>query len=91
MQDPSNSTANSSRNAHKPSPLSFGPSRAAHHHRAHSDISFRLPDDLDLVSDPFDAPPADGGGDFNNVAGGGGVAAERSGEGEKNAIHSLEY
>lgn len=113
MQDPSNSTADSaSRNAHNPSPPSFGPSRAAHHRRAHSDISFRLPDDLDLVSDPFDGPPgsfdeigseddlfctymdmeklgsssADGGGDFNNAAGGGGgVAAESSGEGEKNA------
>ncbi|KAH7853572.1 hypothetical protein Vadar_004246 [Vaccinium darrowii] len=63
MQDPSNSTANSSRNANKPSPLSFGPSRAAHHRRAHSDISFYLPDDLDLVSDPFDAPP----GSFDEI------------------------
>ncbi|CAI9302575.1 unnamed protein product [Lactuca saligna] len=32
------------------------PFRASHHRRAHSEVNFRLPDDLDLVSDTFDAP-----------------------------------
>ncbi|XP_059666836.1 transcription factor RF2b-like [Cornus florida] len=65
MQDPSNSNPNpSSQNAHqKPSAettTSFadrsGSFRPAHHRRAHSEVNFRLPNDLDLVSDPFDAP-----------------------------------
>ncbi|XP_051121416.1 transcription factor RF2b-like [Andrographis paniculata] len=30
--------------------------RPAHHRRAHSEVNFRLPEDLDLVGDPFDAP-----------------------------------
>lgn len=30
--------------------------RPSHHRRAHSEVNFRLPEDLDLVSDPFDAP-----------------------------------
>ncbi|XP_059627894.1 transcription factor RF2b [Cornus florida] len=63
MQDPSNSNPNS-QNAAKPPPAtttSFAnPSnnsfRPSHHRRAHSEVNFRLPDDLDLVSDPFDAP-----------------------------------
>ncbi|KAG5558138.1 hypothetical protein RHGRI_008157 [Rhododendron griersonianum] len=61
MQDPSNSTA---QNAHKPPTTSFGPSRPAHHRRAHSEMNFRLPDDLDLVSDPFDGPP---GSSFDEI------------------------
>ncbi|KAH6762876.1 Basic-leucine zipper transcription factor family protein [Perilla frutescens var. hirtella] len=30
--------------------------RPSQHRRAHSEVNFRLPEDLDLVSDPFDAP-----------------------------------
>ncbi|CAK9133706.1 unnamed protein product [Ilex paraguariensis] len=29
--------------------------RSSHHRRAQSEVNFRLPEDLDLVSDPFDA------------------------------------
>ncbi|KAL3524057.1 hypothetical protein ACH5RR_016891 [Cinchona calisaya] len=44
MQDP---------NAKQTAPFAFKPT---HHRRAHSEVNFRLPEDLDLVSDPFDAP-----------------------------------
>uniref|UniRef100_A0A7N0UFW4 BZIP domain-containing protein n=1 Tax=Kalanchoe fedtschenkoi TaxID=63787 RepID=A0A7N0UFW4_KALFE len=58
MQDPSMSSHQ--QNAQKPPNPPFGtpgiPFRGAHHRRAHSEVSFRIPDDLDLVSDPFDAP-----------------------------------
>ncbi|KAL6503791.1 hypothetical protein OROGR_025714 [Orobanche gracilis] len=30
--------------------------RPSHHRRAHSEVNFRLPEHLNLVSDPFDAP-----------------------------------
>ncbi|KAL6531153.1 hypothetical protein OROHE_014222 [Orobanche hederae] len=30
--------------------------RPSHHRRSHSEVNFRLPEHLDLVSDPFDAP-----------------------------------
>ncbi|CAI9774928.1 unnamed protein product [Fraxinus pennsylvanica] len=33
-----------------------GPMRPAHHRRAHSEMNFRLPEDLDLGSDTFDPP-----------------------------------
>ncbi|KAK4351239.1 hypothetical protein RND71_030552 [Anisodus tanguticus] len=37
-------------------PTSFSAAfRPSHHRRAHSEVNFRLPEDLDLVSDPFDA------------------------------------
>nr|GMD57738.1 Transcription factor RF2b [Ipomoea batatas]GME11485.1 Transcription factor RF2b [Ipomoea batatas] len=54
MQDPGNS---------KPMMMSQAPAfpsalRPSHHRRAHSEVNFRLPEDLDLVSDPFDAAPA---------------------------------
>ncbi|KAL9675588.1 hypothetical protein QQ045_003790 [Rhodiola kirilowii] len=59
MQDPS--MTSQPQNGQKPSPHPpFGnpnlPFRGAHHRRAHSEVSFRIPDDLDLISDPFDAP-----------------------------------
>ncbi|XAR66028.1 hypothetical protein NMG60_11012074 [Bertholletia excelsa] len=68
MQDPSNSNPNSAtQNVQKPAMASFGnpsgPFRAAHHRRAHSEVNFRLPDDLDLVSDPFDGPS----GNFDEI------------------------
>ncbi|KAM7499446.1 hypothetical protein LguiA_023860 [Lonicera macranthoides] len=54
MQDPSSnpkgSNATSFANHHQ------SPFRPSHHRRAHSEANYRLPDDLDLVSDPFDAP-----------------------------------
>ncbi|CAM8878877.1 unnamed protein product [Rhodiola kirilowii] len=59
MQDPS--MTSQPQNGQKPSPHPpFGnpnlPFRGPHHRRAHSEVSFRIPDDLDLISDPFDAP-----------------------------------
>ncbi|KAM3309093.1 hypothetical protein P3S67_010837 [Capsicum chacoense] len=54
MQDPSN--PNSMQLNQTPSlSATFRPS---HHRRAHSEVNFRLPEDLDLVSDPFDASAA---------------------------------
>ncbi|KAI3470960.1 hypothetical protein Pfo_027623 [Paulownia fortunei] len=50
MQDP-----NSKHLLNQPPPLSAA-MRPSHHRRAHSEVNFRLPEDLDLVSDPFDAP-----------------------------------
>lgn len=67
MQDPSNPSpipnqSSQTHNAPKLLPTSFAnptpPFRGSHHRRAHSEVNFRLPDDLDLVSDPFDAPSA---------------------------------
>lgn len=52
MQDPSNSTS-IPHNAQKPPAF-----RGAHHRRAHSEMHFRLPDDLDLVSDTFNGSAA---------------------------------
>ncbi|KAL3521312.1 hypothetical protein ACH5RR_019461 [Cinchona calisaya] len=44
-------------NAGKPGsqavPFAFRPT---HHRRAHSEVNYRIPEDLDLVTDPFDAP-----------------------------------
>ncbi|KAL8252031.1 hypothetical protein R6Q59_035724 [Mikania micrantha] len=49
MQDPSNPIPNPMNTA----PFPF---RSSHHRRAHSEVNYRLPEDLDLVSDTFDAP-----------------------------------
>ncbi|KAK9077977.1 hypothetical protein SSX86_002034 [Deinandra increscens subsp. villosa] len=49
MQDPSNSSS-------KPENVAAFPYRPSHHRRAHSEMNFRLPDDLDLASDPYDVP-----------------------------------
>ncbi|KAL4576068.1 hypothetical protein LXL04_012156 [Taraxacum kok-saghyz] len=49
MQDPSNLNT-------KPQNAAAFPFRPSHHRRAHSEMNFRLPDDLDLASDPYDAP-----------------------------------
>lgn len=49
MQDPSNPNS-------KPQNAAAIPFRPSHHRRAHSEVNFRLPDDLDLASDPYDAP-----------------------------------
>ncbi|KAI3800024.1 hypothetical protein L1987_35331 [Smallanthus sonchifolius] len=49
MQDPSNPNSKQQNGA------SF-PFRPSHHRRAHSEMNFRLPDDVDLASDPYDAP-----------------------------------
>ncbi|KAI8007167.1 bZIP transcription factor 18 [Camellia lanceoleosa] len=55
MQDPSNSNLNSlSQNVQKLSTTTTTTTTSFHHRRAHSEVNFRLPDDLDLVSDPFD-------------------------------------
>ncbi|KGN50733.1 bZIP transcription factor 18 [Cucumis sativus] len=48
LPNPTNPMASSS----NPTP----PFRGSFHRRAHSEVHFRIPDDLDLVSDPFDAP-----------------------------------
>ncbi|KAI3731193.1 hypothetical protein L1987_62378 [Smallanthus sonchifolius] len=49
MQDPSNP------NSKPPNAAPF-PFKLSHHRRAHSEVNFRLPEDLDKVSDPIDAP-----------------------------------
>lgn len=51
MQDPSPPANPSNAAATLPNP-----SRSSHHRRAQSEVNFRLPDDLDLGPDPFDAP-----------------------------------
>ncbi|CAN4101431.1 unnamed protein product [Withania somnifera] len=53
MQDPSNS--NSVKLPRQPTSFS-ATVRPSHHRRAHSEVNFRFPEDLDLVTDPFDAP-----------------------------------
>ncbi|WKA00759.1 hypothetical protein VitviT2T_019088 [Vitis vinifera] len=63
MQDPSNPNPIShSHNAHQPPSTSFPNTatslRGGHHRRAHSEVNFRIPEDLHLVSDPFDVPSA---------------------------------
>ncbi|XP_052181850.1 transcription factor RF2b-like [Diospyros lotus] len=56
MQDPSNSPPRfGSEAAQKLSKASFTV-KAAPHRRAHSVVNFRLPDDLDHVSEPFEGP-----------------------------------
>ena len=61
MQDPSNPNPNPSSNSHNahqlPSTSFPNPAtsfRGGHHRRAHSEVNFRIPEDLHLVSDPFD-------------------------------------
>ncbi|XP_022146775.1 transcription factor RF2b [Momordica charantia] len=62
MQDPTNPNPGShlqnhvSSNSPMPSSSNPTPFRGSFHRRAHSEVHFRIPDDLDLVSDPFDAP-----------------------------------
>ncbi|KAF8402490.1 hypothetical protein HHK36_010575 [Tetracentron sinense] len=64
MQDPPNPNPNPKpENAQIPktTTMSGNPNisfRGSHHRRAHSEVNFRFPDDLDLVSDPFDASTA---------------------------------
>ncbi|KAG7030625.1 Transcription factor RF2b, partial [Cucurbita argyrosperma subsp. argyrosperma] len=48
IPDPSNQMASSSNPT--------APIRGSFHRRAHSEVHFRIPSDLDLVSDPFDGP-----------------------------------
>ncbi|KAI3458461.1 hypothetical protein Pfo_015124 [Paulownia fortunei] len=50
MQDPN------SKLSLNPMPPFSAAMRPSNHRRAHSEVNFRLPEDLDLVSDPFDAP-----------------------------------
>ncbi|KAL8192851.1 hypothetical protein R6Q57_027299 [Mikania cordata] len=49
MQDPSNPIS-------KQQNATAFPFKPSHHRRAHSEMNFRLPDDLDLSSDPYNAP-----------------------------------
>ncbi|KAL7146721.1 hypothetical protein ABFS83_06G060500 [Erythranthe nasuta] len=57
MQDPKDSSMN------QMPPFSAAAMRPSNHRRAHSEMNFRLPEDLDLASDPFDAAAAAGGFD----------------------------
>ncbi|PIN04205.1 hypothetical protein CDL12_23263 [Handroanthus impetiginosus] len=50
MQDPN------SKHMLNPTPPFSAAMRPSQHRRAHSEVNFRLPEDLDLGSDPFDAP-----------------------------------
>lgn len=54
MQDPSNNNASKSTMFTGPNSTTSTSFRGSHHRRAHSEVNFRLPDDLDLTSDPFD-------------------------------------
>ncbi|KAI3993660.1 hypothetical protein MKX01_002673 [Papaver californicum] len=57
MQDPSNPNSQklSGGMAGNNNPSSSSvPFRGSHHRRAHSEVNFRIPEDLDLISDPFD-------------------------------------
>ncbi|KAE8717824.1 Transcription factor RF2b [Hibiscus syriacus] len=49
--DPSNASSTTQTPPTFPNPSTF---RASSHRRAHSEVQFRIPDDLDLVSDPFE-------------------------------------
>ncbi|MCL7048562.1 hypothetical protein MKW94_021741 [Papaver nudicaule] len=57
MQDPSNPNSQKLSGGmagnNNPSSSSL-PFRGSHHRRAHSEVNFRIPEDLDLISDPFD-------------------------------------
>ncbi|XP_027110614.1 transcription factor RF2b-like [Coffea arabica] len=55
MQDPNVGIAKQQQQQqqHQAAPFAFRPT---HHRRAHSEVNFRLPEDLDLVPDPFDVP-----------------------------------
>ena len=71
MQDPSKSNPNSSNQNVQKLPTmtaamtSFGNAfRSGHHRRAHSEVNFRLPEDLDLASDPFCGPSS---GSFDEI------------------------
>ncbi|XP_019200341.1 PREDICTED: transcription factor RF2b [Ipomoea nil] len=59
MQDPSNPKPTMNQTPQFSSAL-----WPSHHRRAHSEVNFRLPEDLDLASDPFDAAPA---GSFEEI------------------------
>ncbi|XWS74498.1 hypothetical protein CRYUN_Cryun01aG0003300 [Craigia yunnanensis] len=48
---PSNASSTTQRTPSFPNPTSF---RGSYHRRAQSEVQFRIPDDLDLVSDPFE-------------------------------------
>lgn len=41
-----------------PNPNPSLPFRGSYHRRSQSEVHFRIPDDVDLLSDPFDAPSA---------------------------------
>ena len=41
-----------------PNPNPGFPARGSYHRRAQSEVQFRIPDDLDLLSDPFEGPSA---------------------------------
>ncbi|PKI40587.1 hypothetical protein CRG98_038997 [Punica granatum] len=60
MQDPSKPSSTTQFQA-MPAP------RGSHHRRAHSEVNFRIPDDLDLGPDPFDNGPS---GSFEDLGGG---------------------
>ncbi|CAH9139687.1 unnamed protein product [Cuscuta epithymum] len=59
MQDPPKTNLNTSETA--PLPTAPWP---PHHRRAHSEVNFRLPEDLDLGSDPFESAPT---GSFEEI------------------------
>ncbi|XP_022747634.1 bZIP transcription factor 18-like [Durio zibethinus] len=48
---PSNASSTTQKTPSFPNPTPF---RGSHHRRAQSEVQFRIPDDLDLVSDPFE-------------------------------------
>ncbi|XP_030534520.1 transcription factor RF2b-like [Rhodamnia argentea] len=69
MQDP---PSNPNHNPHIPSPhnprgaLPLAAPRGGHHRRAHSEVNFRIPEDLDLGPDPFENGPSGSFEDFGS-------------------------
>ncbi|KAI3427815.1 BZIP domain-containing protein [Psidium guajava] len=69
MQDP---PPNPNHNPHIPSPHNaratppLAAPRGGHHRRAHSEVNFRIPEDLDLGPDPFDNGPSGSFEDFGS-------------------------
>ncbi|XP_043726311.1 transcription factor RF2b-like [Telopea speciosissima] len=59
MQDPSNPNSQNTQKSKETTmlgnPSSNHSFRGSHHRRAHSEVNFRIPYDLDLINDPFDA------------------------------------
>lgn len=55
---PENQTSRSQMMTSFQGPNTGFPARGSYHRRAQSEVQFRIPDDLDLLSDPFDGPSA---------------------------------
>ncbi|XP_042505932.1 transcription factor RF2b [Macadamia integrifolia] len=55
MQDPANPNSQNTQKSKATTMLGNPSSSRSHHRRAHSEVNFRIPFDIDLINDPFDA------------------------------------